>query len=249
MIAWRAWRAIALCVTLVACLFRYGICRWRRPSFSAQRAHWLQQSCRAVLRCMNIALCVDGSPPAEGIVVSNHLSYLDIAVLGAVLPVCFVSKAEVRRWPLLGVIARAGGTIFLHRSSLTSASATASQITERMNGGVPVLLFPEGTTSDGSLVMRFHSLLLESATRAGLPITATALRYDSGYGLDEREFCWFGEQHFLPHLWRILGTPSLTAQIRFGMPRVYSDRRTAAAQTHDEVAAMRTSRGKNSTSQ
>lgn len=239
MIARRAFRALVLCATLAACLIRYGIARLRGPSSLAQRARWLQKSCRAVLRSIHIQLCVVGAPPEAGIVVSNHLSYLDIAALGAVRPFCFVSKAEVRSWPLFGVIARAGGTIFLNRSRLASASQAASQITGRFEDGVPVVLFPEGTTSNGSSVLRFHSLLLQSAVQAGMPVTATSIRYHPTPCIHERDVCWFGNAKFLPHLWRTLGVESLTVEIQFGAPHIYHDRRTAAMRAREEVSAMR----------
>jgi 1-acyl-sn-glycerol-3-phosphate acyltransferase len=242
----RAWRALALVATLIACVVRYRLACLSGPRSFAQHAQWLQDSCRVVLRRMGVHLNVTGLPPTQGIVVSNHLSYLDIAVLGAIVPVCFVSKAEVQRWPLFGTLARTGGTIFLDRASLSGAMQVASQIAERIAEPIPVIVFPEGTTSDGSSVLRFHSLLLEPAIRVGKPVTAVAVRYLPPRIYEEREVCWYGDDGFLLHIWKVLGMEKLTAAIRFAPPRIFSDRRSAAAVTHAEVMAMRMSGAKES---
>jgi 1-acyl-sn-glycerol-3-phosphate acyltransferase len=112
-------------------------------------------------------------------------------------------------------------------------------IAKRLELPVPVLFFPEGTSTDGSSVHRFHSRLFEPAVRAGAPVTAAALRYVLTNGATERDLCWFGDDAFLPHLGRTLGTEDFTAEVKFGEPHIYADRRTAANSTRAEVAAMR----------
>jgi 1-acyl-sn-glycerol-3-phosphate acyltransferase len=112
-------------------------------------------------------------------------------------------------------------------------------MTQRLQMPIPVLLFPEGTSTDGSQVLPFHSRLIHPATEAGAPITAAAIRYVIEDGTPERELCWFGDALFLPHLWKTLGTAGFSAEVRFGEPRVYPDRRTAAEATHAEIEAMR----------
>jgi 1-acyl-sn-glycerol-3-phosphate acyltransferase len=192
-----------------------------------------------MLASLGIRYKVVGQPPTHGLVVSNHLSYLDILILAAAMPCFFVSKMEISHWPFFGKAGRAGGTIFLDRSSLASANAVAGQMRERLELPIPVLLFPEGTSSDGSRVLRFHSRLLDPAIKCGAPITAAALRYTIDGGVEEKELCWFGSAAFLPHLWKALDTPGFSARVRFGQPKVYADRRAAAAATHAEVTAMR----------
>jgi 1-acyl-sn-glycerol-3-phosphate acyltransferase len=204
-----------------------------------RRAMWLQGSARAILKVLDIKTVVDGQPPMCGLVVSNHLSYLDIIIISAAMPCFFVSKIEVGDWPFFGKAARSGGTIFLDRSSRDSANAVAEQMTERLKLPIPVLLFPEGTSTDGSQVLRFHSRLIDPATAAGVPITAAAIQYIVGGGVEERELCWLGASGFTGHLWKVLGVKSFAARLHFGQPRVYSDRRVAADQTHDEIVAWR----------
>jgi 1-acyl-sn-glycerol-3-phosphate acyltransferase len=122
---------------------------------------------------------------------------------------------------------------------MASATFVAEQISERLRLPVPILLFPEGTSTDGSEVLRFHSRLIDPATSAGVPITAAAIRYVIEDDVDERELCWYGNERFMPHLWRVLGVKGFSALLRFGEPRVYPDRRVAADQAHAEVTAMR----------
>ena len=116
----------------------------------------------------------------------------------------------------------------------------AEQMTERLKLPVPVLLFPEGTSTDGARVLRFHSRLIDPATFVGSPLTAAAIRYSIQGGLEERELCWYGDEEFATHLWKVLGVTGFAAQLHFGRPKIYSDRRVAADQTHAEITAWRT---------
>jgi lyso-ornithine lipid O-acyltransferase len=232
-------RAVALALALAACVVHYWWVRVRGPLTLERRAVWLQSACRGVLASLGIRVTVEGERPARGLVVANHLSYIDIAIFSSVMPCCFVSKKEVIRWPFFGKAARVGGTLFLDRSSLASANTVAALIGERLSQPIPILLFPEGTSTDGGQVHRFHGRLIQPAVELGAPITAAAVRYVPKSNTLERELCWFGDAKFLPHLFRILGMQGFSALVRFGEPHVYKDRRSAAAQTRVEVIAMR----------
>lgn len=240
----RRWRrAVALAFAIGICILRYWMARWRGPLTLARRALWLQESSRRTLAWLGIRYTVTGAPPACGLVLANHLSYLDIAILSAAMPGSFVAKAEVSRWPIFGRAARRGGTLFLDRASLASANRVADTIARRLELPVPVVLFPEGTSTDGARVLRFHSRLLQPAVQAVAPITAAAVRYfaedASGGEVAERELCWFGDAEFIPHLWKVLGIRRVRAVLRFGQPQVYADRRSAAERTHAQIVAMR----------
>ena len=232
---------MALGFALVVCVLRYWSMRLSGTVTLERRAQWLQSASRTVLASLGVAYRFEGDPPKSGIVVANHLSYLDIAIFSAIVKCFFVAKAEISRWPYFGEAARSGGTLFVDRSSITSAESVAAEIGERLALPVPVLFFPEGTSTDGSSVLRFHSRLFEPAIQAGAPVTAAAIRYVLADGSEERDLCWFGDDAFLPHLWKTLGTVGFVAEIRFGEPKVYSDRRAAADQTREEVIAMRES--------
>jgi lyso-ornithine lipid O-acyltransferase len=189
---------------------------------------------------MGIRFRVEGVPPASGMLVSNHLSYLDILIYSAAVPCVFVSKAEVGSWPYFGFAARQGGTIFIDRTRRVSAQEVAQEMARRMADPVPILVFPEGTSSDGAQVMPFHSSLFEpAAATTGAAVTAAAVRYESVGGGPERDLCWYGDESFVTHLWKTLGGPGFTAQLVFGPPRVYANRHEAARETRGEVARMR----------
>lgn len=217
----------------------YAGLRMRGPLTLDAKALWLQGTCRRTLKALGIRCQVEGTPPSRGLVVANHLSYLDILIIGSAIPCFFVSKMEIDGWPFFGRAARCGGTIFLDRSSLASANVVAGIMAERFKTNTPVLLFPEGTSTDGAEVLRFHSRLIDPATRLGQPITTAGLRYVLEDGSQERELCWFGDAPFLPHLLKALGSAGFTAQLRFGQSRIYTDRRSAADLTHAEITAMR----------
>lgn len=231
-------RAVALGVAVAGRILDYWSIRRRGPLSLEQRALWLQASCRSLLACLEIESRIIGDPPARGLVVANHLSYLDIVVLAAAMPCFFVAKSEIAGWPVFGKAARAGGTIFLVRTSRASANNVAREIERRLQLPIPVLLFPEGTSTDGTRVLRFHSRLIDPAVDASAPITAAALRY-SASGVEERELCWYDEVPFVRHVWKTLGREGLRAEVRFGPPRVYGDRSKAALESHSEVEAMR----------
>ncbi len=235
----RCRRAVALAFTIPGCILRAGLERLRGPFTPIDRARWLQRTARQVLAAAGIECRVVGEPPVRGLVVSNHLSYLDVAALAAAMPCAFVSKIEVSRWPVFGLAARLGGTIFIDRSSRASAEAVALEIAGRLSIAVPVLVFPEGTSTNGAEVLRFHSRLFEPAVAAEAPITPAAIGYAATEGPPEPELCWFGDEPFLPNLWKILGVENVCAHVAFGKSRIYPDRRTASRESQAEVEDMR----------
>jgi len=232
-------RAVALAFSLILCALRYWAIRLRGPLSLEQRAEWLQGASRSVLASLGVLYHVEGAPPSRGVVVSNHLGYLDIAIFSAAMKCFFVAKIEINKWPYFGEAARSGGSLFIDRSSLASAEQVAAEMTERLTLPVPILFFPESTSSDGTSVLRFHSRLFEPAIRVQAPVTAASIRYVLADGVEERELCWFGDDGFLPHLWKTLGTAGFIAELRFGESRIYPHRRVAANQTREEIVAMR----------
>ena len=230
--------------SILNCIVRFWLMPLGGPRTLERRALWIQASAKHMLKSLGIRSVVEGTPPTHGLVVSNHLSYLDIVIFSAAMPCFFVAKIEVGGWPFFGKAGRAGGTIFVDRSSLASAQSVAEQMKERLQLPIPipVLLFPEGTSTDGSEVIRFHSRLIDAATSLGVPITTACVRYLLPPGMEERELCWYGDETFLDHLWKVLGVTGYVADLQFGQPRIYTDRRVAADETHDEITAMRKSR-------
>lgn len=231
-------RAVALAMVLGAAVFRYWLIRVRGPMELERRAMWLSDTCRRVLWSMGIRVEIEGEIPKHGLVVANHLSHLDIVILSAAMPCFFVAKTEVGDWFYFGQAARAGGTLFIDRTRRASAEKVAAEIGERLKLRVPVLFFPEGTSTDGTM-LKFHPSLFDPAVRDRAPITACAIKYVLDDGRPERDLCWFGDEALAPHLVRTLKAAGFHAKLHFGEARVYADRRAAADATHAEIAKIR----------
>jgi 1-acyl-sn-glycerol-3-phosphate acyltransferase len=236
-----ALRLLSLFLTLLEIAARFALLRLRRRSRITlrDRAEWLHRSCCLILRRLRLPTDFRGPRPARGLVCANHLSYLDIAVFAAAAPCVFVSKREVKSWPALGFFALFAGTIFLDRENRANADAAAAQMAGALDAEVPVLLFPEGTSTDGSKVLRFHPTLLEPAILKGLEIVPAAIAYRL-HGGQERELCYYGDISFVPHLLRTLGRAAMAAEVEFYPESlVYPERKAAALDLHDKVEAMR----------
>ena len=241
MIFRRLRRAVALGFALALCMVRFALLRIKGPVSLERRAKWAQETSIGILTSLGIHYRVQGQPATRGLVVANHLSYIDILVLSAAMPCFFVAKIEIGGWPFFGRAAQIAGTIFVDRGSRESALSVAEQMTERMKMPipVPVLMFPEGTSTDGAAVIRFHSRLIDPATSLGVPITTAAIRYVIGDGTPEIELCWYGDETFIDHIWKVLAVGDFWADVRFGSTQVYPDRRQAADATHDEIVGLR----------
>jgi lyso-ornithine lipid O-acyltransferase len=240
-----AWRGILLVGSLLLCALRFQGTRlfaffMGRQITAQQRAEWMHFCAHVVLAAMGVHYRVEGQlPAASTLIVSNHLSYLDIVIASAALPCAFVAKLEIGSWPFFGPLSKMGGAIFVDRDSRGSAWETADEMALRLAEAVPVVLFPEGTSTDGSEVIRFHSSLFASAVEGSLPVVPAAIYYEMSGAGTERDLCWFGNETFLPHLLRVLEVDGFTAVVRFGMPEVFPDRQTAAWRSHDAVTRMR----------
>ncbi|HYK34768.1 lysophospholipid acyltransferase family protein [Alloacidobacterium sp.] len=233
-------RLTGLLLTLLVLLARFAWLRVSKRRLTlADRAAWLQSACSLVLRRLSISLTTEGPSPRTGLIISNHLSYLDIMLHAAAGPRIFVSKSEVRSWPLLGWLARCGGTIFIVRGSRSGATEAAIGIEYALRSGITVVLFPEGTSTDGTTLRPFHSFLFEPAVEAESPITATAVSYEAEDTV-ERNLCYYGDMGFISNLIDMAGHRSIHGRVRFdAKSRVYGNRRHAANDTWERVARLR----------
>lgn len=234
-------RLLILLFSLAEVAARFAVLSARRRSHLEvrERAEWLHASCAKILRRMRMHAEWRGARPGQGLVCSNHLSYLDILVYAATMPCVFVSKREVARWPAFGFLARAGGTIFVDRQTRAGTEDVARRVASALEAGVTVLLFPEGTSTDGSVVLRFHPSLLDPAVRLGVQMTAAAIGYRVKDG-PERALCWYGDAAFAPHLLRTLARSGISAEVEFYPERdIYGTRKEAALQLRERVEAMR----------
>ena len=170
--------------------------------------------------------------------VANHISWLDIFVINAVAPTAFVSKDEVRDWPLIGWLCAHTETIFLARGSRAAAQQTRETIVAALRQGTHVAVFPEGTTTDGGRLLPFHGALFQSAIDAGVPVVPLALRYVAADGTSSRAPAYDGDVTLWECLRAIVRTGGLRAQLRVLAPLSSgdTDRRHLAARSHRAIA-------------
>ena len=218
----------------IAAAALYGLWEHRKLGCDASRAEcaeWLHQSCARGLSAIHVHLSSAGALPSHGLIVSNHLSYLDILVMSAAVPCVFVSKAEVEQWPIFGRYARWAGSVFVRRHDQEDAARANASVAEALKIGVPVVLFPEGTTTDGQSVLRFHSTMLQPAIDAGALVTPCSIRYELDNGVVEREVCWWGDMALLGHALNLLAKKTIRATIAFGEPMPATGDRQQLSQT------------------
>lgn len=228
---------------LAAMLLAATVDLWiRRPEYGAGGAIWIHGWCRRIVSAMGIELTVTGRLPESGAVVSNHLSYLDILLYSAARPFIMVAKSEIKSWPLLGRLTAQAGTVYVDRGGGPPTYPTVNrEMAEAYRRGLPVLFFPEGTTTNGEGVMPFRRGLFHSVLNNGIELRTAALRLSIGAENGEAtvadDVCWWGDAYFGPHLFKCLGLEGLTAQIDFnGTPVEGADRFALSENAQARVA-------------
>ena len=217
------------------CLRRSGT----KAMKARDRANWLQDAASTVLKRIGAEIVAEGDPPLNGLLVSNHLSYLDVLAYASLMPCAFVAKKDVRDWPVFGRFATMGGTIYVDRERHGAYGGAMALMEEALEAGMPVVLFPEGTSSDGQTVLRFRPALFEPALRTEVLVTAAAIGYASST-TKEATLAYQGEDIFGRHLVRTLGQRDLKMRVIFAATgRRYTDRKEAARTTHTEVELLR----------
>lgn len=216
-------------------------CAFRsRASLPAARAAWLQCVSRRVLRVFQAETRVSGGVPHQGLLVCNHLSYLDVLIIAGVAPSQFVAKSEVNQWPVVGWFARLAGTIFVNRSKPSRTGQSADEIAAALRSGRLVVLFPEGTSSGGETVLPFKSSLLAPATRQEHALTAGLIAYELSDGDVSEEVCYWKDMTLLPHLVNLLSKRAIRASVTFTELRQAStNRKELARQLRSEVLRLK----------
>lgn len=159
-------------------------------------------------------------------IVSNHISWLDVVVLGTQAPVTFVAKREVANWPLLGFLAKRSGTLFIVRGNLRATYRLVRAIAERLAAGEQVVVFPEGTTTAGKSVLPFSKAVFQAASETGVPVQPVALRY---LGEARRYAPFIGDDAFLSNLRRVLALDRVVVTVLWLSPISASERREVLA--------------------
>jgi len=206
---------------------------------------------RIVARIIGLHIRIIGAPAEKPagrpvIFVSNHSSWLDIPAIGGTLRACFVSKDDVAAWPIVGAVARLGRTVFVSRSR-QAIGRERTLMHERLTGGDDLILFPEGTSSDGSRVLPFHSSFFAAAYAEGEQrplIQPVSVVYDRLAGLpvgraSRAVFAWYGDMSLAPHVWRLAQWRGKRVTLLFHVPldpADFPDRKALSQATWNAVA-------------
>lgn len=197
-------------------IFRHQM--YKEPN-NPQNTRYVQHFCRRLIHVFNIQVQVHGEIPRQpALWVSNHISWLDIPVLGSGARVFFLAKAEIENWPIFGKLAKGGGTLFIQRGSGDSIRIK-EQMTEFLKQDIPVLFFPEATTTDGTKVKKIHGRLLGAAIDAQRPIQICLICYVNQKGELDSVAPYVGNIGFAEHVTRVLKMPKVIAHLK-ALPQI-----------------------------
>jgi len=206
----------------------------------AAKALWLQRASRRHLRIFKFETRIAGPVPSCGLLVCNHLSYLDVPVLASIAPAVFVAKRDIKYWPVIGWLARLAGTLFIDRERRMHVGQINEDIETILSQGALMVVFPEGTSTDGQTVLPFKSSLLEPATRQRYPLSVGLIQYELDDGNAADEVCYWGDATFFPHLVNLFSKRAIRAFVRFAPVQLAgSDRKELARQLHAEILKLK----------
>ena len=232
---WAAGTLLWAALDLFLVTLRHGF----RPSLEV-KAVWLQRNSRRMVKIFVKQWDAAGVHPRARLLVCNHVSYVDILVLGSITPAVFVAKSEVAGWPVFGWFAQACGTIFVRRTVRGDVTRIGAEIRDRLHRGFLVVLFPEGTSSDGREVLPFKSSLLEPVREVGRDVFAAHVSYSRADGSPGTDVPYWGDMTLLPHMLKLFSQPRVNARVNLRAVPVLPDcRKELARQLQDEVARLK----------
>ncbi|MCB9991552.1 MAG: 1-acyl-sn-glycerol-3-phosphate acyltransferase [Rhodospirillales bacterium] len=233
------WSALLIPPQIIILLFSRGKAAFILPTF------WQHRICNA----FGLKVEVIGTPvlDRQALFVSNHISYLDIPVIAGVLPASFVAKADVASWPVFGLLAKLQQTAFVSRSRATLAQEKAA-LSNVLAQGRSLIIFPEGTSSDGQTVLPFKTSLFGLALESGQDITvqpftielASVDGHEVSTQADRDLYAWHGDMTLMPHFWAFAKSSGAKVRLHFHPPlrvQQISDRKELARICYDLVAA------------
>jgi 1-acyl-sn-glycerol-3-phosphate acyltransferase len=219
---------------------------WRRLD-KAGRQRRIQWWSTKLLRRAGLTVQIEGAPrPGGALLVANHVSWLDIAAIHAACPQArFVSKADVKRWPLLGWLIAGAGTLFIERERKRDAMRMVHEMAAALQRGETVAVFPEGTTGAGPQVLPFHANLLQAAIAVAAPIQPVVLRFAEPGQPFSVAAQFIGDTTLLQSLWRVLGARGLAVTVSFLPPQgsAHAERRALAATLQQQIQQRLDGRG------
>lgn len=185
------------------------------PSYQRLKRWWLGR----IVRIVGGQVTAYGDPaPAGSLLASNHVSWLDIALLGGQTEITFLSKSEVKDWPIIGWVADKAGTLFIERGKRDGAKGASEKIEARLQHQERVLMFPEGTTTDNINILPFHARLFAAAVNANAPIQPVAIHYLTTQGQTHPLVPYLNPQSLAQNLWAILAEPKILIEVHFLTP-------------------------------
>lgn len=225
-VGWHIAAGLATCALVLS---------WAGP---ALREACIRRWSARLLQIFSVSIVADGAPPHAGLVVANHVSWLDIFVLNAIRPCRFVAKSEVRRWPVLGWLVKSAGTVFLERRTPRDVHAIAARMADALAAGDLVAFFPEGTSSPQGQLLPFHANLFEAAIRTRVEVHPVALAYHDVDGALHPAVDYVGDMTLLQSIVALLSHGPIEARPRFlqALTPAHGGRRELAKATHSAVA-------------
>ncbi|MDC8784175.1 lysophospholipid acyltransferase family protein [Roseateles koreensis] len=238
----RSLLAVVRLLRLIGHLFYgVGLIRWRFGSLSLARRHVLiKRWSGKMLRILGVSLESSGTPrPGAKLILANHVSWLDIAAVHAVMPEArFVSKADVRDWPVVGLLVDGVGTLFIERTNKRDALRVVHQMADALKEGDTVAVFPEGTTGPGPELLPFHGNLLQAAIATEAPIQPVVLRWFEPGQRFSTTAQFIGTTSLIQSLWAILRARGLGVRVDVltAMETAHADRRALAEHVREEIS-------------
>jgi len=237
-------RALAFALLLAVSILFVSPVQWLARRFDWPLHRRIQVGfCRAACAVIGVRIDARGATlpgRAPRLLVSNHVSWSDIIVLAALHPLTFLAKSEVSSWPVLGFLARLQGTVFVERGNRKAIPLVNAALTRELAAGRDLVIFAEGTSSDGTRVLEFKSAHFPGGeAMAEADLAPVALRYCDSRGASV-DVGWYGDMTFLPHLWRLMKRDDLVCRVAFGdlvAPQGH-DRKALAAALHEKVSGL-----------
>ena len=215
---------------------------WTWPAMARRFPHLYH---RMVSRILGVRVKIEGEAPLAGpvLLASNHVSWLDIVILSAVAPVSFIAKREVNRWPFFGSLARLQRTVFVNRDRRQGTDQSRDELQARLKAGDILVLFAEGTSSDGAEVRPFKSAFFAAAELPDVMVQPVTLAYHGHWGLPmtrrrRPSYAWYGDMEMAPHLWEAMGTGPIDVTVVCHPPVALAeigDRKALARHAEDTV--------------